>query len=127
MVTIAACPRCLTRLIQTFEEPKCLACGYRDWSGETYEDRRRREQRGSAAQRGYKIPYMGGMTLRRRLKVRIYVAPRSGIYSPACPYCKERMVNSGDGSKTWSWFVCGTGHKIRLLRGMDGIVEGWSD
>ena len=144
MVTaqVNACPRCLARyaMVDTHYEPRCIHCGYADYSSETPSEtpqearsgdfRRLRSPR--SGPRSYRVPYTGDAFKLRSLEL-VVVTASERIIIPLCPWDGAEMEPTGQmppGAK-WkrskSWYGCKVhDHRIVLLKDAYGEALGWS-
>ncbi len=123
------CRRCDTRLVQVYDEPQCLSCGFADYRFTERANVHDRTNLLSAATR-YVFRYVGDApqlveTLAHVRVVRI----RNRIgFRVTCPFCDTYMEESSLSGKRpearEQRFKCGHGHRVSLVPRKNGMT-GW--
>ena len=129
------CPKCTGMVNQRAEFPRCIQCGWEDYSFNKNEMviPRPTEFRGDVTV----IPYKGTAEIHRGVMLPVQHSPSENnrllIYVPQCPYCKKDMKPNKTSSKTKSVYStgriyhynCRNGHVIYLETTRSVGLLGW--
>tara|TARA_R100001143_G_C3330611_1_gene119247 strand:- start:23 stop:484 length:462 start_codon:yes stop_codon:yes gene_type:complete len=130
------CPKCTGMINQRAEFPRCIQCGWEDYSFNKNEMviPRPTEFRGDVTV----IPYRGTATIHRGVLLPVQHSPSENdrllIYVPQCPYCKKNMKPIKISSKSTksvystgriSHYNCHDGHVIYLETTKAVGLLGW--
>jgi len=126
------CPKCSGKVNIRSEFPRCIQCGWEDYSLDKNDMAipRRKEFRGDVTV----IPYRGTAPIHRGVMLPVQHSPsenrRTLVYVPECPYCKVDMQPTQMSSKsTKSKYVsgriyhynCRKGHVVYLETNSKGL------
>lgn len=123
-----SCLRCGTRMVMSYEEPECLACGYVEYSY-TREFTGNRNNLLSTATR-YVLRYVGDspalsetLTQVKLIRIRNRVG-----FAVNCPFCEQIMDESSLSGKRpearEQRYKCNDGHRVSLIPCSNGML-GW--
>ncbi len=123
------CPRCDTRLVKGYDEPRCLSCGYTDYSYAQNKLNKNKSNLLSAATR-YVLRYVGDFpNLAETLtQVKLIRVRNRIIYAVSCPFCTKAMDESALSGKRpdirEQRYKCMDGHRVSLIPSKEGSL-GW--
>ena len=126
------CPKCSGMMNPRSEFPRCIQCGWEDYSIDKNEMviPRPKEFRGDITV----VPYKGSATIHRGVMLPVQHSPSDNkrllIYVPDCPYCKTKMKPTKMSSKSTKskfktgrvyHYNCRKGHVIYLETNAHGL------
>jgi len=130
------CPKCSGMMNPRSEFPRCIQCGWEDYSIDKNDMviPRPKEFRGDVTV----VPYRGTAELHRGVMLPVRHSPSENkrllIYKPQCPYCKKDMTPTNMSSKSKKskyitgriyHYNCRKGHVIYLETTRSVGLVGW--
>ena len=124
-----SCPRCSTRLVNGYDEPQCLTCGYADYVN-TRDGLRDGGQNVLSTATRYILRYVGEFpTLAETLAhVKLIQVRNRVVFAVNCPFCEKAMDQSSLSGKRpearEQRYKCMEGHRVSLVPVKNGML-GW--
>ena len=133
-----ACPRCMGRVLQLYEEPKCQSCGYQDYSAAALRNGRSITAELLASATAYVLRYAGDWPAMRDRTTLIKVTKPPGrswriAYRVTCPFCptptpmSQRDIGGKTRNRNGNYalaFHCAARHRIVVGLTASGLT-GW--
>jgi len=123
------CPRCQSSLMQSYNEPQCVKCGYVDYGYVPNKNTTRPTNLITTGTR-YVIRYTGehDNLIETLLYVQVVRLRNRAVYEVTCPFCDSIMEQSSLSGKRREIreerYKCIQGHRVSLLPNPKGSL-GW--